>query len=55
MAVAVTAHVVSVDSKAKINIGVNGIYVVSVESFRKDFHDVGKWAKIKSSRIEAVL
>ena len=32
-AVAVTAHVVSVERKAKINIGVNGIHVMSVESF----------------------
>ena len=32
----VTAHVMSVESKAKINIGVNGIHVMSVESFRKD-------------------
>ena len=30
--VAVTADVVSVESKAKINIGVNGIHVMSVES-----------------------
>ena len=32
IAVAVSAHVLSVESKAKINIGVNGIHVVSVES-----------------------
>ena len=31
--IAVVVSVVSVDSKAKINIGVNGIYVVSVENF----------------------
>ena len=31
--IAVTADVVSVDSKANINIAVNGIHVVSVESF----------------------
>ena len=31
--VAVTADVVCVESKAKINIGVNDIHVVSVESF----------------------
>ena len=30
--VAVTADVVSVESKAKINIGVNGIHIMSVES-----------------------
>ena len=33
IAVTVTAHVVSVESKAKINIGVKGIHVVS---FGKD-------------------
>ena len=33
IAVAVTAHVMSVNCKATINIGVNGIYVMSVKNF----------------------
>ena len=33
--VAVTNHVVIVESKAKINIEVNGVHVVSVESFER--------------------
>ena len=36
IAVAVTVHVMSVESNVKMNIGVNGIHVMSVESFWKD-------------------